>query len=125
MRVRQLSEIILYVQNVPLEAIFYRDRLGLEQTFPDHDVDLSQENWVTFDAGGVTLALHSQGEGQMGQDGPVLVFTVENLDLVHAELVAEGVDLDEIEELEPGLRLARGRDPEGFPFTLEHAPDED
>lgn len=124
MRVRQLSEVILYVQNVPQAAIFYRDRLGLEQTYPERDVDLTQEDWVTFDAGGITLALHSQGEGQVGSDGPVLVFAVEDLDTVHAQLLGEGVDLDEIEELEPGLRLARGRDPEGFSFTLEATTDD-
>jgi len=123
MRVRRLAEVILYVRDITAQTAFYRDRLGLEQTYPDLEVDLATEDWVTLDAGGLSLALHSGGAGEIGGDGPALVFAVDDLNATHALLVSEGVTLQDIEEPQPGLRLAYGTDPEGFAFTLEQTED--
>ena len=65
---RRVDRLILRVPSLPSAVAYYRDVLGLKQVTDD-------KGWREFDAGGVTVALHSgpaspgagQSEGPLGQ----------------------------------------------------------
>jgi predicted enzyme related to lactoylglutathione lyase len=55
----------------------------------------------------------------LGQDTPMIVFGVNDIQSVRATLIARGVQLQEIFTAAPGVRVCHGVDPEGNPISLE------
>jgi catechol 2,3-dioxygenase-like lactoylglutathione lyase family enzyme len=102
----KLAEVVVYTQDMARATAFYKDTLGLEPTF-------ESEHWTTFDTGACTLALHA------GSEAPDPTFLVDDLDAVRENLGAAGVDVTEIREPMPGLRVFDARDPDGNRFSLE------
>jgi len=119
MLIRGLIEAILYVHNMQSQVQFYRDVLGLPVLFPPGLQDYSQEHWVTFDTGACTLALHSGGQGRLGQDASELTYLVDDLHSARQILLGRGVLLDEPTQAAPGIWVCAGKDPEGNHFSLE------
>lgn len=117
-----LVQVILYVDNMNLMLEFYRDKLGFEIEVPAGLEDYSAETFVILDAGTVKLALNSGGHGNIGEDAPMIVFGVTDIDTVRATLVERGVALEEIFDAGAGIRACQGRDPEGNPISLEARP---
>ena len=114
-----LGEVILYVQDMAAMVSFYRDMLGLRVEEPVGEIDLAAVSWVVLDTGAAKLALHSGGEGRLGEDTPSLVFVVADMEATRELLLGRGVELGEPFEAAPDVLISRGRDPEGHPFSLE------
>lgn len=106
---------------------FYRDVLGLMPTFGDET-----STYADFDAGPVAIALFSRqemadavGAGSLAaavdaQDRVALIFTVDNVDAVAAELASRGARFVRQPHDRPdwGGRVAHVRDPEGTLIEL-------
>jgi predicted enzyme related to lactoylglutathione lyase len=119
MRTTGLIEIIVYVADMEAQVHFYRDTFGLNVTYPAGLPSYADQFWVTLDAGGVLLALHGGGQGRLGADTPKIVFGVDDIHTAREELVAKGVNVDEVRSAAPGVWVCDGRDPEGNPFSIE------
>jgi predicted enzyme related to lactoylglutathione lyase len=102
----ELVEVVVYTQDMARATAFYRDTLGLEP-------DFESEHWTTFRTGACTLALHA------GTEAPDPTFLVDDLDAARDSLEAAGVEVTEIREPVPGLRVFDARDPDGNRFSLE------
>jgi len=119
MPIRKIGEVIVYVENMDAQVAFYRDKLGLQVTYPQDKQDYSAEFWVTLDTGACVLALHGGGQRRFGADAPKFVFDVPDIRHAWQELREAGVSLDEIFEAAPGVLVANGVDPEGNKFSIE------
>jgi catechol 2,3-dioxygenase-like lactoylglutathione lyase family enzyme len=123
MQINGLSEVILYVKDMQAMVEFYRNTFNLRVLYPQGADDYSREQWVTFDTGSCTLALHSGGQGHAKPDAPQIVFAVEQLFDAQQELAAAGVEMSDIRSIAPGIYMSEGVDPEGHPFSIElHLP---
>ena len=102
----ELVEVVVYTQDMTGATAFYRDVLGLEP-------DFESEHWTTFRTGACTLALHA------GSEAPDPTFQVADAAAERARLAAAGVDVTELREPAPGLRVFDARDPDGNRFSIE------
>lgn len=102
----QLVEVVVYVRDMARATSFYRDTLGLEP-------DFESEHWTTFRTGACTLALHP------GAAEPDPTFEVDDADAERERLAAAGVEVSEIREPTPGLRVFDARDLDGNRFSIE------
>jgi catechol 2,3-dioxygenase-like lactoylglutathione lyase family enzyme len=102
----ELVEVVVYTQDMARATAFYHDVLGLE---PEYE----SEHWTTFRTGACTLALHA------GTEAPDPTFLVDDLDAARGQLAAAGVDVTEIREPAPGLKVFDARDPDGNRFSIE------
>lgn len=114
----RLRYAILFVNDLDASLKFYRDLVGLPLR---EEARTSAE----FDAGGTTLALHlAHVDEPLHHHPPMLAgscrlgFEVEDLDSVHARLVAAGVRCLAQPEAEFDLRVALYEDPDGINLTL-------
>jgi predicted enzyme related to lactoylglutathione lyase len=82
-------------------------------------VDYTQESWVQIDTGACKLALNAGGSGRVGEDAPMIVFGVADIEVARTTLLARGAVLEEIFDAGGGVKVAQGRDPEGNPISLE------
>jgi predicted enzyme related to lactoylglutathione lyase len=119
MRIAGLREVILYVKDLPGQARFYGEVLGLDRIGPETEAELDEAEVAWFRAGDVAIALHSGGEGEPGADGPALVFTVDDVEAAHAHLSSAGVQVEPVVTPESGSAYAVCFDPEGFMLQLE------
>ena len=101
------------------QTAFYRDILGLHVLYPSEVENFSGIDWVTFDSGDCTLALHSGGQGHLGMDTPKIVFEVEDVQAARQELMQRGVVLNQARLAAPWVWVCDGYDPEGNPFSIE------
>jgi predicted enzyme related to lactoylglutathione lyase len=119
MQIGSLSEVIVYAKDMNAQVAFYRDKLGLEVTYPAGLNDYAGQYWVTFATGACTLALHGGGEGKSGPDAPKFVFCVTDIHDARTTLEARGVSVGPVREAAPGVLVCDGKDPEGNAFSLE------
>ena len=117
--VGELMEVILYVQDMNAQIAFYRDKFGLEVTYPQGVRDFSQESWVMLATGQCTLVLHGGGRRRLGEDAPKIVFRVRDIEAARRELLDQGVALGEARSPAPGVLVCDGVDPEGNKFSIE------
>ena len=101
-----LVEVVVYTQDMARATAFYRDVLGLEPNF-------ESEHWTTFRTGACTLALHA------GSEAPDPTFQVADAAAERASLAAAGVQVTELREPAPGLRVFDARDSDGNRFSIE------
>lgn len=116
---QELMEVILYVEDMNAQVLFYRDKLGLPVNYPAGLQDYGDQHWVELDAGSCVLALHAGGEGRLGADSSKIVFRVEDVRAVREELVGRGVDIGAVRDDVPGKLICDGVDPEGNKFAIE------
>lgn len=114
-----LVTVILYVEDMNMMVSFYRDQMGLDVEFPADLADYSQESWVVMDTGACKLALNAGGSNNVGDDAPMIVFGVADIEAARAALIERGVQLEEIFDTGDGAKVAQGRDPEKNPISLE------
>ncbi len=114
-----IVSVILYVQDMRLMTSFYRDKLGFDILQPADLEDYSQERWVLLGTGACKLALNAGGSNSVGDDAPMVVFGVEDIEVARNTLLARGVVLEEIFDAGGGVKVAQGRDPESNPISLE------
>ena len=111
-----LEGVVLYSRDLDQARTFYRDVLGLP-------VLLEEAHVLHFDAGTVRLAIHRYptGETTESREG-FLVFSVEDLDGVYAELARRGVGFLGPPADRPYGRVAYFHDPEGHEIGLIEEP---
>lgn len=112
------ARIILYTADMAKAVAYYRDTLGLPIVWPEVD-DYSGEFWVTLDAAGTSVALHSGREEPVGKSAPEVSFTVADLDEVLAEVKSRGAEFGEVIEPHPGVIFCSGYDPDGHRVVLQ------
>jgi predicted enzyme related to lactoylglutathione lyase len=119
-RVEGLMEVIMHVEDMNSEVSFYRDKLGLELTYPREKTDFGKENWVTFDTGSCIFVLHGGGRIRTGEmPSHRITFRVKDIHATRNELVGRGLTLSEVRSPAPNVWVVDGRDPEGNVFALE------
>ena len=67
----KMARVILFTNQMEAMTAFYRDVLGLKQVTDD-------KGWREFDAGGVTVGLHS-GPPSPGRKGPKMAFLAKDV----------------------------------------------
>lgn len=115
----RLLKTILYVQDMDAQVRFYRDVLGLKIKFPDNLTSYDNEFWVEFETGQCSLVLHGGGQKRLSADTPKLAFEVADIETARATLLQRGAKIGDIRSPAPGVRVADGVDPEGFPFSID------
>ena len=78
----KMARVILFTAQMDKMTAFYRDVMGLKQVTDD-------PGWREFEAGSVTIALHS-GPPSPGKKGPKIVFFARDVAAGRAALVARG-----------------------------------
>jgi len=116
---KELMEVILYVEDMNRQVHYYRDKLGLTVNYPAGLDDYGDQVWVELDAGSCTLALHGGGQRRLGADAPKIVFRVEDANAAREQLAGRGVELGEVRADVPGKLICDGADPEGNKFAIE------
>jgi CBS domain-containing protein len=114
-----IVSVILYVEDMNLMVSFYRDKMGFDVEFPADAADYSQESWVVMDTGSCKLALNAGGSNNVGDDAPMVVFGVLDIEAARSTLLERGVVLEEIFDAGGGVKVAQGRDPEKNPISIE------
>ena len=104
----QMARVILFTNQMEKMTAYYRDVLGLKQVTDD-------KGWREFDAGGVTIGLHS-GPPSPGRKGPKIAFFAKDVAALRAVLVKRGAKFGKVSEGE--FRLCNGKDPDGNPVQL-------
>lgn len=108
----ELVEVVLYVRDMQRAVAFYRDVLGLELAF-------ESEHWTTFRTGACTLALHATARREPGTGEPDPTFLVSDANAERHRLVAASVEVTEIREPAPGVKVFDAHDPDGNRFSIE------
>lgn len=125
--IRKIDAVVLFVEDLKTCMVFYRDKLGLLNTFND-DVSsafrLEEQDFVLLERaaaikmiGEEALSFHNQTSHRV-----LLCVGVENVDNTYAELTAKGVTF-----IKPPVSQAWGRrtayfaDPEGNLWELWHS----
>ncbi|MEI9887333.1 MAG: VOC family protein [Rhizomicrobium sp.] len=98
-----MARVILFTAQMEAMTAFYRDVLGLRQV-------TDEKGWREFDAGGVTIALHS-GPSSPGRKGPKIAFRSTDVAGLHAALNKRGAKFGKVSEGE--FALCNGKDPDG------------
>ena len=78
----EMARVILFTRKMEAMSLFYGEVLGLKQV-------TEEKGWKEFDAGGVTIALHS-GPASPGKKGPKIVFYAKDVAAVRERLVGLG-----------------------------------
>ena len=65
------------------------------------------------------LALNAGGSDDVGDDAPMVVFGVADIEAAHKTLLSRGVALEDIFDAGGGVKVAQGRDPEKNPISIE------
>ena len=112
-----VRQVILYVADMARSVEFYEKVFELPHVYPHASENWGAEHWVTFDAGGFSLALHSGGTGT-GHSDFDLVFFTPDIQSAHADLVKKGAECSEIKEPHPGVAFFSLIDPDGFSLTV-------
>lgn len=108
-----LNRVILFVNDMPACAAFYRDTLGLQ---PHGYAD---EGWMSFDAGGCLISLHRTTQPAASNAKAVqIVFRVGDVDAARDALIRAGARMGDTARPEPGLSFCDGQDPAGNWFQI-------
>jgi predicted enzyme related to lactoylglutathione lyase len=109
-----IKRIILFVRDVPAVGAFYRDVLELKEIVNPDD----PKEWIEFEAGGCTIALHHGGVEKKGRSRPPkMVFYSGDVAGTRSTLVKKGVKMGPIQNIE-FFKFCDGRDPEGNDFQI-------
>jgi predicted enzyme related to lactoylglutathione lyase len=84
----KIAQISINARDLPRAVAFYRDVLGMSHLF-DAGPSMS-----FFDCGGVRLMLTLPERPEQDHPGSILYFKVNNIQQVHAELVAKAVKFE-------------------------------
>lgn len=107
----RMARVILFTGRMEAMSRFYGEVLGLKLVS-------EEKGWREFEAGGVTIALHS-GPSSPGRKGPKIVFYAKDVAAARKELVGRGAKFAKAREGEV-LSLCDGKDPDGNPIQLSN-----
>jgi predicted enzyme related to lactoylglutathione lyase len=109
----ETKRIVVFVQDVPKVAQFYREVLGLVPlTCPDDPKD-----WQEFAAGAISIALHQADAPKPRRIATKIVFYSQDVASTKRELEGRGAKLGRIIKTEHHS-FFNGTDPEGNPFSV-------
>ncbi len=106
----KMARVILFTNQMDKMTAFYRDVLGLAQV-------TNEKGWREFDAGGVTVALHS-GPPSPGRKGPKIAFFAKDVAAMRDTLIRRGAKFGKVGAGE--FQLCNGKDPDGNPVQLSN-----
>jgi catechol 2,3-dioxygenase-like lactoylglutathione lyase family enzyme len=107
----KIARVILFTGQMDAMSKFYGQVLGLKQV-------TEEKGWREFEAGGVTIALHS-GPSSPGRKGPKIVFHANDVASLRKTLVARGAKFGKARKGEV-FCLCDGKDPDGNPIQLSN-----
>lgn len=115
----RMSQIIVYVADMPRSSAFYRDQLGLKPI-------TESDQWSEYDTGGFHLALHwsnaedeVQGQRVVTAGNAELVFVVQDINQACVEIREKGGAVDGPQMMEGlNVQVAFLRDPDGMAIQL-------
>lgn len=112
-----MNRVILFVNDVPGCASFYRDVIGLEVVEP------ADAHWASFNAGGCLISLHhhhiEDRSSRAGEKTVQIVFKASDVAAARQQLIAKGASMGELVVLDDiGLTFCDGQDPEGNLFQI-------
>ena len=112
----RIEPTILFVSKFGECVEFYRDVLGLVPK----DAEPAHEEFVEFDVGGMTFALHGGYEGETHATGPLAIhFEVGDIFATVRELRKVGAEVGEPKKFkEMGFYECSFQDPDGNEFDL-------
>jgi catechol 2,3-dioxygenase-like lactoylglutathione lyase family enzyme len=113
----RVRRVILFTQDVPALAAFYREVLGLRGLS-----DPDNRGWIELDAGRIGLAIHKGRPPAVRSSGPKLAFLCPDVVAARAKLVERGAKLGPVKGSAGGLQLCDGRDPAGYPASFPTVP---
>jgi hypothetical protein len=105
----KLARVILFTGQMEKMSAFYGEVLALK-------VVSEEKGWREFEAGGVSIALHS-GPSSPGRKGPKIVFHAKDVAALRKTLVGRGAKFGEVRQ-GPMFCLCDGKDPDGNPIQL-------
>lgn len=106
----KMARLILFTNQMEAMSAFYRDVLGLKQV-------TDEKGWREFDAGGVTVALHS-GPPSPGRKGPKIAFLAKDVAALRDTLIKRGAKFGKVSTGD--FQLCNGKDPDGNPVQLSN-----
>ncbi|MDJ0950189.1 MAG: VOC family protein [Alphaproteobacteria bacterium] len=118
-----IAAVRVFVSDVAAARGFYRDMLGLEESYADDGV-------LVFRTGSADLVVEAADPDDAEEAAMIgrfvgVSFAVTDVRAVHAALAAKGVPFDGAPEVQPwGGVLAHLRDPAGNVLTLVQLPDD-
>ena len=119
MAIKGVMRTIIYVEDMTKMVEFYRDVLDLTLNYPHLD-DYSNEFWVEFQAGAITIALHAGGNEGIIQGAPKIVFEVDDIVAEHKRLSDAGMKINAIQTVAPNVQSADFWDIEGNYFSIDY-----
>jgi len=115
MNVRGVDFIYYEVSDIAKSKSFYCDILGLKVSSE------SEDQWIEFDLGNVTLGIGSYSQG--GAGGSMAAFAVDNVSAAVEELKSKNVPVTMDPEDFPGCSMAVITDPDGNKLMLHTRKD--
>lgn len=111
-----LAQVAVTFRDLPKAVAFYRDVLQLPLMFETGGM-------AFFAMGDVRLMMTVPEEPEYDHPASVLYFRVENIDITHAELVARGIEFDDVPHLigmmgTTEIWMAFFRDTEQHPLAI-------
>jgi len=87
----KVGYLIVYVDDMHMAVSFYKEKLGLAPKFEDKE-------WTELETQGFTLALHASKKAPAihKENGPCIVFSVEDIKGTHAALKEQGLAVSEL-----------------------------
>ena len=114
---------LLFVEDMRRSLRFYREALGSTVKSCDH-ADVEQSGWCMLQRGGVAVMLQrittDRFDGKRGQ-GVELYIGCDDVDALHAEIVARGIDAKPPKTAYYGMRQLYVKDPDGYQLWFQHA----
>ena len=110
-----VNRIIYFTNKMKTMATFYRDVIGLK---PIEDAEFPPTEWIEFDAGACTIALHKGSPGTPASRNKI-VFFVEDVAKTREELISRGAKMGTFNPTS-ALHLCDGKDPEGNKFQISN-----
>jgi len=108
MKSLKISHIVVYVKDMETSIKFWSEKIGLKALFINED-------WATFDAGGIKFALHIHEGPKPIYTG--IIFETENIEKTYSELKSKGVKIETIQKYEWGYQTTF-YDPEGNSYRI-------
>ncbi len=110
-----IFRIIYFTNQMKTMTAFYRDVIGLS---PIGDPESDPSNFLEFDAGACTIALHKGSPGTPASRNKIVFYT-DNVAKTREELIARGAKMGTFNP-KSTLRLCDGKDPEGNKFQISN-----
>ena len=111
---KRVGYVIVFVHDMSSMLGFWKDRIGVR-------VRYSSEDWSELEMDNITLAIHRKTDTSPRDTG--IVFNVDNIHSVVAELRKRGVEVSEPKDIGVGLE-SLFKDPEGNLYHLFQASGE-